>query len=80
MVEFLLFMTELHVSVCSTSIFYFQDNNLSKSQSIFTKFFMCALILWSSALGLLVGKFRQFLTELSAHDTKIAGHYPFMFY
>ena len=28
----------------------------------------CALILWRSGLGLLVGKFCQFLTELSAHN------------
>ena len=27
-----------------------------------------AFILWRSALGLLTGKFRQYLTELSAHD------------
>ena len=39
MVEFCLFLTEL--SACNTSIFYFQDNNLSKSQWIFTKFDMC---------------------------------------
>ena len=30
---------------------------------------VCALILWRSSLGLLIGKFRQFLTELSACDT-----------
>ena len=29
---------------------------------------MCALILWRSGLGLLKGKFHQFLTELSACD------------
>ena len=29
---------------------------------------VCALILWRSGLGLLIGKFRQFLTELSAGD------------
>ena len=32
---------------------------------------VCALILWRSDLGLLMGKFRQFLTELSARDTPI---------
>ena len=36
MVEFRLFLTEL--SARNTSVFYFQDNNLSKSQWIFTKF------------------------------------------
>ena len=30
-----------------------------------------ALILWRSALGLLMGKVCQFLTELSAWDTSI---------
>ena len=29
---------------------------------------VCALILWRSGLGLLMGKFHQFLTELSVHD------------
>ena len=32
---------------------------------------VCALILWRSGLGLLMGKFRQILTELSARDTFI---------
>ena len=36
MVEFRLFSTEF--SALNTSVFYFQDNNLSKSQWIFTKF------------------------------------------
>ena len=30
---------------------------------------VCALVLWRSGLGLLMGKFRQFLTELSAGNT-----------
>ena len=29
---------------------------------------ICALILWRSGLGLLMGKFRQIFTELSARD------------
>ena len=32
---------------------------------------VCALILWRSGLGLLMGKFLQILTELSARDTPI---------
>ena len=44
MVEFCLLLTELSAS--NTSIFYLQDNNLSKSQWIFTINLMCALILW----------------------------------
>ena len=39
MVEFRLFLTEL--SARNTSVFYFQDNNLSKPQWIFTKFDVC---------------------------------------
>ena len=30
-----------------------------------------ALILWSSGLGLVIGKFRLFLTELSVRDTSL---------
>ena len=33
--------------------------------------FICALILWRSGLGLLMGKFCQFFTELSAGDTSL---------
>ena len=36
---------------------------------------MCALILWSPGLGLLMGKFRLFLTELSTRNTSI---FPFL--
>ena len=32
---------------------------------------VCALILWRSGLGLLMGKFRQFLPDLSARHTPI---------
>ena len=32
---------------------------------------MCALILWRSGSGLFLGKFRQFLTELFAHNTSV---------
>ena len=50
--------------------FSFPDDNLSKHLWIFTNL-VCALILWRSGLGLLMGKFRQFLTKLSARDTPI---------
>ena len=33
---------------------------------------VCALILWRSALGLLIGKFHQFLTALSASNTSVS--------
>ena len=36
---------------------------------------MCALILWRSGLGLLMGKFRQFLIELSARATDPYFHF-----
>ena len=49
--------------------FSFPDDNLSKHQWIFTKLaFVCALILWRSGLGLLMCKFHQIFTELSARD------------
>ena len=32
---------------------------------------VCALILWRSALGLLIGKFSQFLTEFSVWDLSV---------
>ena len=66
MVEFL-FLTEL--SARNTSIFYFQDDNFSNSQWIFTKFDVCIDIMEVSALGLLIGKFRPFLTVICPrHD------------
>ena len=37
----------------------------------FHKNLVCALILWRPGLGLLMGKVRQFLTELSARNTSV---------
>ena len=45
-----------------------------KCQGILTKL-VHALILRRFGLGLLMGKFRQCLIELSAHDTIMAGYY-----
>ena len=74
------------VSVCPsisrTSVcFSIPDFNLSKHQWISPKL-VCALILWRSGLGLLMDKFRQFFSELSARDTIMAGYYSltFLFY
>ena len=39
-----------------------------------------ALILWRSALGLLMGKFCQFLTALSACDMIMSEYYCFIFF
>ena len=52
------------------SVFLFLDINLSKYQWIFINL-SSALILWRSGFRLQVGKFCQFLTELSAHNTSI---------
>ena len=38
-----------------------------------------SLILWRSGLGLVKGKYGQFLTELSAYNMKMAGYYRFKF-
>ena len=40
---------------------------------------VCALIFWRSGLVLLMGKFHQFLTELSAYYTIMVGYYRFKF-
>ena len=40
---------------------------------------ICALILWRSGLGLFIGNFHRFLTELYAHDMIMAGYYRFTF-
>ena len=70
------FMLDVRVSVRPSVVrlsirFSFLDDNFSKHQWIFTKLKVCALILWISGLGLLMGKFRQIFTELSAQDTPI---------
>ena len=68
----------IHPSVVRPSVFHFPDtpivsfpdDNLSKRQCIFTKLGMCIDIV-RSGLGLLKGKFRQILTELSAQNMPI---------
>ena len=56
----------------------FPDDNLSKYQWIFIKLGVC--IDMRFGLGLLTGKFHKFLTDLSAHETIIAGYYRFTFF
>ena len=46
---------------CSRMITWVNNNGFSPN-------LVCALILWRSGLGLLMGKFRQIFTELSARD------------
>ena len=43
------------------------------NNNVFSPKLLCTLILWRSAFGMLIGIFRHFLTELTAHDTIIAG-------
>ena len=54
-----------------TPIFSFPDYNLSKYNKGFSPNLLYALTLRRSGLGLLMGKFRQIFTELSARDTPI---------
>ena len=61
----------VHPSVIHPSVFLFPEDNLSECQWIFTKLSKCALILWRSGLGLLMGKFHQFLTKNLARDGSI---------
>ena len=75
--EFRLFLTEL--SARNTSVCYFQDNNLSKSQQIFTKFDMCIYIV-EICFGIAHWHISSILTELSAQDMIMAGYYRFTFY
>ena len=67
------------LSACNMSIFRFLDNYLSKSQWIFTKLDMYIDIV-ESGLGLLMGKFHLFLTELSLHNRIMAAVYGFTFF
>ena len=68
---FRLFLTEL--SARNTSVFYFQDNNLSKSRWIFTKFDMCIYIV-EICFGIAHWQISSFF------DMIMAGYYCFKFY
>ena len=61
-----------------SSVVSFLGDNLSKYQWIFIKLGMLCT-LWTSGMGLLMGKFCQFLTESSAHNTIVFGYYGFTF-
>ena len=58
------------MSIC-LAVFLFLHNNMSKHQWIFTKLSMCIDIKEAIGLGLLMGKFCQFLTKLSACHTVV---------
>ena len=55
------------------SVFLFPDDDLSKCQWTFSPNLVCVFILWRSGLGLLMGKFLQFLTELSARNRSVVS-------
>ena len=58
----------VHLPVERLSVhFSFPDDNFNG----FSLTLVCALILWISGLGLLMAKFCQIFTELSARDTSI---------
>ena len=57
----------VHTSVVRPSVFCFQMITCVNING-FSPNWVCALILWSSSLGLQIGKFRQILTKLSAGD------------
>ena len=68
------FMLDVHVSVCPLyvrlSIFRFRMITLVNING-FSPNLVCALMMWRSGLGLLMGKFRKIFTELSAQDMPI---------
>ena len=65
------FLTDLSAS--SASVFFSQDSNLSKSQWIFTKFYMCIYIV-EICFGITHWQISSFLTDFSAHDIIMAGY------
>ena len=64
-------------SVCP-SVFRFQMITRINING-FSPNLVCALILWRSGLGLLMGKIHQMFTELSACHTIMAGYYSLTF-
>ena len=57
---------------------YFGFRTLTRlNRNRFSPNLICALILWRSGLGFLLGTFHKFWTELSPHDTIIAGYHCF---
>ena len=63
------FTLDVRVSV-RPSVFHFRMITWVNING-FSSNLVCVLILWRSGLGLLMGKFRQFFTELSAQNTHI---------
>ena len=67
-------LPNIRLSVVRPSVFSCPGNNLSKYQWLFTELGMC-IDLWRSDLGLLMGKFNQFSTELPVRHTIVAEYY-----
>ena len=63
----------------NTSVFYFQDNILSKYQWTFTKFDMCIYTV-EVCFEFAHLQISSILTELSVRNMIMAGHYRFTFY
>ena len=59
------------LSACYTSVFSFLDDNFLVNINGFSPNLVYALILWRSALGLLMGKFRLYLTVICPQYTHI---------
>ena len=68
----------VHQSYVRPSIFRFRMITRVNING-FSPNLVCALILWRSGLRLLMGKFHQMFTELSARDTIMAGYYKLTF-
>ena len=68
----------LELSARDLSLFSFLDDNLSNVNG-FSPNLVCAMIVWRSGLGLLMAKFYQFLTVLTAGYLIVAGYYRFTF-
>ena len=64
--------------ISSMIIFHFRTITLVNINGFSTNL-ICTLILWRCNLGILLGKFHQFLTELSACDVIMVGYYRFTF-
>ena len=75
------FILDVRVSVhphdVRPSVFSFVDDNLSNIG--LSPDLVCALILWRSGLQLLIGKFHQYLTELSARYMIVVLFHGFYF-
>ena len=59
----------------ATHLYFLFRTITSVNVNGFSQNLICALILWRSGLGLLMGKFRQLVTKLSARDMIMARYF-----